>query len=223
MQNNLLVEIIENLSKEIRGLHTTVNSLAMNLNTLRNSNHKLKASHQRMEKHLPRIGSSWAQVCSNDMTSPATNANKIPQTNNRQTTIQPITTGKTQAINRSGVLPVGQDTWATVAKKGKAAKENSNTPAKRIERTIIVYHGTNARNDDTNIHHIGDTINTYLNKAKAPTSPTISSLQWNRRRNLTLTMLHMFMEEELQPHLSVIEEQVKKFNKSISIVGKQEK
>jgi hypothetical protein len=40
--------------------------------------------------------------------------------------------------------------------------------------------------------------------------------------NLTITTLNKFMEEELAPHLSVIEEQVKKFDKSISMVGKQE-
>jgi hypothetical protein len=67
-----------------------------------------------------------------------------------------------------------------------------------------------------------DTINTYLNKAKAPASPTISGIQWNRRGNLTLTTLNKFKEEELAPHLSVMEEQVKKFDESISMVGKQE-
>jgi archaellum component FlaC len=60
MQNHLLVETIENLSKEIREMHTTISSLAMNLNTVRNQNQKLKASHQRMEKHLLQIGSSQA-------------------------------------------------------------------------------------------------------------------------------------------------------------------
>jgi hypothetical protein len=58
MQNHLLVETIENLSKEMREMHTTINFLAMNLNTLCNRQHKLKASHQRMEKRLLQIGSS---------------------------------------------------------------------------------------------------------------------------------------------------------------------
>jgi hypothetical protein len=222
MQNNLLIETIENLSKEIREMHTTINSLATNLNTVRNQNQELKASHQRMEKHILRIGSSQAQARSNETTSPATNANKVPQTNKRQTTTQPKTGGETQADSQPGVLPVGQDTWATVAKKGKAVKENPNTPAKRMERTIIVHRSTDAKNDETDIYHMRDTINTYLNKAKAPASLTISGIQWNRRGNLTLTTLNKFTEEELAPHLSVIEEQVKKFDESISMVGKQE-
>jgi hypothetical protein len=40
--------------------------------------------------------------------------------------------------------------------------------------------------------------------------------------SLTLTTLNKFTKEELAPHLSVIEEQVKKFDKLISMVGKQE-
>jgi hypothetical protein len=137
-----LVETIENLSTEMQGMHTTINSLAMNLNTIRNQNHDLKASHQRMAKLLLRIESSQAQAHSNDTTSPATNANKVSQTNKRQTTTQAETSGETQADNQRGVLPVGQDTWATVAKKGKAVKGNPNSPAKRMERTIIVHRGT---------------------------------------------------------------------------------
>jgi hypothetical protein len=35
-----------------------------------------------------------------------------------------------------------------VAKKGKAAKENPNTLAKRMERTRIVHHCTDMQNDD---------------------------------------------------------------------------
>jgi hypothetical protein len=60
MQNNLLLETIENLSKKIREMHTTLNSLAMNRNTVCNQNQERKASHQRMEKHILRIGSSQA-------------------------------------------------------------------------------------------------------------------------------------------------------------------
>jgi hypothetical protein len=179
MQNNLLVETIGNLSKEIREMHTTINSRAVNLNAVHNQNHKLKASHQRMEKHLLQIGSSQVQARSNNPTSPTTNANKVPQTNKRQTTTQPKTCGETQADNKPGVLPVGQDTWATVGKKGKAVKENPNTPAKRMDRTISVHRSTDGKNDDTNNHHSRDTINTILNKAKAPASLTISGIQLN--------------------------------------------
>jgi TolA-binding protein len=206
MQNHLLVETIENLSKEMREMHTTINSLAMNLNTVHNQNHELKAGHQRMEKHLLRIGSSQAQARSNDITSPATNANRVPQTNKRDTSTQPKASEETQADNQPGVLPVGQDRWATVAKKGKAVKENNNTPAKRMKRTIILHCCTDAKNDDTDIYHMRDTINAYLNKANAPTSLTSSGMQWNRRGNLTLTTHNKFTEEELAPHLSVIEE-----------------
>jgi hypothetical protein len=67
-----------------------------------------------------------------------------------------------------------------------------------------------------------NTINTYLNKAKAPASLTISGIQWNWRGNITLLMLNKFMEEEWVPHLLVIEEQVKEFGKLLSIVDKQE-
>jgi hypothetical protein len=109
-----------------------------------------------------------------------------------------------------------------VAKKGKAVKENPNTPAKRRERTIIVYQSTDAKNDDTDIYHMYDAINTYLNNAKAPVSLTIPGIQWNRRGNLTLTTLNKFTEEEQAPHLTVIVEQVKKFDESISMVGKEE-
>jgi hypothetical protein len=132
------------------------------------------------------------------------------------------TSRETQTDNQPGVLLVGQDTWATVAKKGKAVKENPNTPAKRMERTIIVHRSTNAKNDEIDIYHMRDTINTYLNKAKAPASLTISGIQWNRRGNLTLTMLNKFTEQELAPHLWVIEEPVKTCDESISMVGKQE-
>jgi hypothetical protein len=66
-----------------------------------------------------------------------------------------------------------------VVKKGKAAKEIPNTSAKRMERTIIVHHSTNVKNDDTDIYHMRNTINTYFNNAKAPVSLTISGIQWN--------------------------------------------
>jgi hypothetical protein len=49
-------------------MHTTIPSLAMNLNNVRNQNHKLKPSHQRMEKHILRIGSSQAQERGKDTT-----------------------------------------------------------------------------------------------------------------------------------------------------------
>jgi hypothetical protein len=78
------------------------------------------------------------------------------------------------------VLPVGQETWATVAKWGKAVKGNLNTPAKRIKGTIIVYHFTEAKNDYTDIYHMCDTIKTFLNKTKAPASLTIAVLQCNQ-------------------------------------------
>jgi TolA-binding protein len=95
MQNNLLVETIENHSEEIREMHTTINCLAMILNTLLNQNHELKASHERMEKHLLWIGSSQAHARGNDTTSPAANANKVPQTNKREGTTQPKVRGET--------------------------------------------------------------------------------------------------------------------------------
>jgi hypothetical protein len=151
----------------------------MNRNSVRNQKQELKASHERMEKHILRIESSQAQARSDETTSPATNANKVPKTNKRETTTQPKTSRETQADNQPGVLPVGQETWATVAKKGKAVKENPNTPAKRMERTIIVHRSTDAKNDDTDIYHLRDKINTYLNKAKAPASLTISGIHWN--------------------------------------------
>jgi prefoldin subunit 5 len=56
MQSNRVVEAIENLSKEIHEMHTTINSLTINLNTVRNQHHELKASQQRLEKHLLRNG-----------------------------------------------------------------------------------------------------------------------------------------------------------------------
>jgi hypothetical protein len=64
-----------------------------------------------------------------------------------------------------------------VAKKGKAVKENPNTTAKRIKRTIIVQCSTDAKHDDTDIYHMRDTINTYLNEGKAPASLTICGIQ----------------------------------------------
>jgi hypothetical protein len=80
LQNNLLLETIKNLSKEIGEMHTTMNSLATNRNTLHHQNHELNASRERKERDLLRIGSSQAQACSIDTTSPATNANKVPPT-----------------------------------------------------------------------------------------------------------------------------------------------
>jgi regulator of replication initiation timing len=133
MQNNLLVETIENLSKEIQGMHTTVNSLAMNLKTLCNQNHQLQVSHQRIEEHPLQIGTSQAQARNNDTTSTATNANKVSQTNKRKALTQPNTSGESQAISQPGVLPVGQDRWAMVAKQGKGAGGNPNPPLKRIK------------------------------------------------------------------------------------------
>jgi hypothetical protein len=140
------------------------------------------------------------------MTSPATNTKKVPKTNKRQTTTQSNNSRETQAVNQPGVLPVGQDTWTTVAEKGNTATEKPNTQVKRMERTIIVHRSTDAKNDHTYIYHMLDTINTYLKKAKPPTSLTICGIQWNRRGNLTLTTPNKFMEEELAFHLSVIEE-----------------
>jgi hypothetical protein len=132
------------------------------------------------------------------------------------------TRGETQTDNQLGVLPVGQEIWAIVAKKGKVVKQKPNTPAKRMEGRIIVHRSHDAKNNDTDIYHMCDTMNPYLNEAKATPSLTISGIQWNRRGNLTITTLNKFTEEELGPNLSVIEEQVKKFDKSISTVGKQE-
>jgi hypothetical protein len=169
--------MIENRRKVMREMHTTTNSHGMNLNTVRNQNHEPKASHQRKEQHLLRIGSSQAEERGNDQTSPAINAYKVPQSKKRQATTRPKVSRETQADNQRGVLPVSQGTWATVAKNGKAVKENPNTPAKRMERTIIVHRSTDAKNEDTHIYHMCDTINTYLNKAIAPATLTISGIQ----------------------------------------------
>jgi hypothetical protein len=54
-----------------------------------------------------------------------------------------------------------------------------------------------------------DTINTYLNKAKAPASLNFSVIQWNRRGILTLVTLYNFKVQDLALHLLVIEWQVK--------------
>jgi hypothetical protein len=48
-----------------------------------------------------------------------------------------------------------------------------------MERMMIVHRSTKAKNDDTDIYHMRDRINTYLNKAEAPASLTISGIQWN--------------------------------------------
>jgi hypothetical protein len=88
----------------------------MNLNTLRHQNNELKASHKRMEKALLQIGSSQAQAHNNDMTRPTTNENQVPLSNKRQTSTQSNASQEAQAANWSEVLPVGQETWATVAK-----------------------------------------------------------------------------------------------------------
>jgi hypothetical protein len=66
-----------------------------------------------------------------------------------------------------------------VTKKGKAMKENANTAAKRMERTIILHHSTDTKNNETDSYHMCDTINTYLNKAESPASLTISGIQQN--------------------------------------------
>jgi hypothetical protein len=95
-------------------------------------------------------------------------------------------------------------------------------PSKEDGRNHHCLSVPDAKNDDTDIYQLRNTINTYLNKAKGAASLTISGIQCNRRGNLTLTTLNKFTEEELAPHLSVIEEQVKKFDQSISMVGKQE-
>jgi hypothetical protein len=87
MQNNLLVETIENLGTEIRERHTTINYRAMNLNTVRKQNHERKASHQRMEKQLLRIGSSQAQARSNDTTAPATQPDGMAYSTSTETTL----------------------------------------------------------------------------------------------------------------------------------------
>jgi hypothetical protein len=67
-----------------------------------------------------------------------------------------------------------------------------------------------------------DTINNILRFNKAPTTLTISGIQWNLRGNLTLTTLGSFTEEELAPHILTIRQQVEKFDKEVSAVGKQE-
>jgi hypothetical protein len=67
-----------------------------------------------------------------------------------------------------------------------------------------------------------DTINNILRFNKAPTTLTISGIQWNLRGNLTLTTLGSFTEEELAPHILTIRQQVEKFDKEVSAIGKQE-
>jgi hypothetical protein len=109
-----------------------------------------------------------------------------------------------------------------MAKKWKAAEQNCNSPVKRMKRTMIVHRSTNARNNETDIYHMRETINTYLNKATACASLTITGIQLNRRGNLSLLRLNKYAVEELAPHLSIIEEQVKMFNESIFMIGKQE-
>ena len=91
-----------------------------------------------------------------------------------------------------------------------------------MERTIVVHRSSDAINDDADIHHMRDTINTVLKHNKAPASLTISGIQWNRRGNLTLTTLNKFTEDELEPHLATIKAQIEKFDKEVSAVGKQE-
>jgi hypothetical protein len=60
----------------------------------------------------------------------------------------------------------------------------------RIDGKIIVYHSTNTKNDYPDIYHMSDTINTCLNKGKAPVSLTIYGIQCKRRGNHILTTLN---------------------------------
>jgi hypothetical protein len=85
MSHNLRSEAIGNLGKVIRKMDRMVNFLAINVNNCCNQNEQLKSSHIRLAKELPQIGSNEAQVCNNNNMTPASNANKVPQTNARQT------------------------------------------------------------------------------------------------------------------------------------------
>ena len=84
----------------------------------------------------------------------------------------------------------------------------------------MVHRNSEEINSEVDIHHMRDTINNILRHNKAPANLLISSIQWNKRGNLTLMTLNGFMEEELAPHIATIKAQIEKFDKDISAVRK---
>ena len=226
--NNAILSTVEILTAEVKTLKELITSLAATITSVKTQNGELKQGQNRLEQQIQRMGRQQRDPPKPHTTEPATGTNTQPINNRRtQNQNQPPPAQNPSGPNSTpeknpALEPEAGNTWAKVARKGNEKKENPFTPAKRMERTIVVHRSSEDVNVDADIHHMRDTINTVLRHNKAPTSLTISGIQWNRRGNLTLTTIDKFSEAELAPHLETIKTQIEKFDKEVSMVGKQE-
>ena len=235
--NNAILSTVEILTAEVKQFKELLTSLNDTVSTLKTQNADLKQGQYRMEQQIQRLGRQQHDPPKPQNTTPeqASGANTQP-INNRRAQPQQQNTPPQQAHQaqqsqqaQQSTQPSPQanttdngNTWAKVARKGNDKKETPAAPPKRAERTIVVHRRSDEVNEETDIHHMRDTINNILRHNKAPANLIISGIQWNRRGNLTLTTINKFTEEELAPHIGSIQAQVEKFDKEVAAVGKQE-
>ena len=232
--NNAILSTVEILTAEVKQFKELLTSLNDTVATLKSQNADLKQGQYRMEQQIQRMGRLQRDPPRPNTTpEPASGTNTQPINNRRPQQQQPQGPLPHQAQATHQAQPQTQpppqastleneNTWAKVARKGNDKKETPPAPPKRTERTIVVHRRSDEVNEETDIHHMRDTINNILRHNKAPANLIISGIQWNRRGNLTLTTINKFTEEELAPHISSIRAQVEKFDKEVAAVGKQE-
>ena len=221
--NNAILGTVEILTAEVKQLTELVTSLANTITTIKAQNNDLKQGQIRLEQQVQKMGRQHRdQPKPNTPAPPTTGSNTQPLAGGRPNpTSQPKPQPQNQPPKNPNTEPEA-NTWAKVAKKGSEKKETIPAPPKRTERTIVVHRSSDSVNDDTDIHHMRDTINNILRHNKAPPNLIVSGIQWNRRGNLTLTTINAFTEEELAPHIGTIKAQIEKFDQEIAAVGKQE-
>jgi hypothetical protein len=220
--NTAIVTTVEILTDEVKSLKKMITSLMTTVTNLQTQNGDLKQGQNRMEQQIQKIGRQ-----SREPPKPNNNGEKAPptqpNTNRRQQNQNPPPNNPDPNHPNPQATQQSQgNSWAKVARKGNENRENAQAPPKRFERTIIVHRSSDTTNAEINLHYMRDTINNILRFNKAPTTLTIAGIQWNQRGNLTLTTLGSFTEDELAPHIITIRQQVEKFDKEVSAVGKQE-
>jgi hypothetical protein len=222
VSNYTLMVMMRKMTAEMANMAATMNTIMVANASMKDQNARLEQRTNRIEQHLQALKRQHNSEPPATSPTPAQNnpspRDKTPAPRGRK---QPTVTATTQAPPQAtnAEKPNTKETWATVVNKKKTPETG---PTKRTERTIIIHRNAENRDEKMDIFEMRKTINMYLMKAKAPTGLRIAGIQWNRRGNLTLTTTEGFTEEELNKHQATIEEQVRKFDKEITSISKQE-
>ncbi|KAL0630223.1 hypothetical protein Q9L58_010930, partial [Maublancomyces gigas] len=119
------------------------------------------------------------------------------------------------------------NTWATIAKNGKAQKENQSPPKQKEKKahttkSIIVQRSGEEKKGNLNLLHLRNTINKDLIEAKAPESLQITGISWNQKGNMMLYTRDGFQNGDFDLHQAIISKAVAAADPSSLYVNKQE-